>query len=359
METQRIGNNESIIPKSPYYYLSKYRLQLMGFAILWVVWFHSSVFFDFLPVAILNNFFAFIKDIGYGGVDIFLLVSGMGIYNSLSKNNIPQFLRNRLKRITPTWLLSLIISVFLGRFIFQIYFSKLEIIGYATFTGFWLNMSNQGNWYVYAIMLFYLISPFFYYLLKNNKHRFGTCLIMVLIALILSTLFLGNEKLMVFSRVPIYIIGMYTSSSLKNLVLRKKHWIGLLLSFIAGISVLWLCYKFLRDFLWIYGLWWYPFIVIAPTLSLLIAKCMDCLQKAIKPLMFLLAVFGKSSLEILLVSDFLFANFNKLNIVFFNNWLTSIFIVVTSLLIGIVFHYLVDSIIKLFETRILRKGNSN
>ena len=349
MNVQPNRNSKSTNQKSPYYYLSKFRSELMGFAILWVVWFHSSVYLNFFPVAFLNNCFSFIKDIGYGGVDIFLLVSGMGIYNSLSENNISQYIKNRIKRIVPVWWLFLIISVFLGRFVFHMFFSTLEIIGYATFTGYWLDMQNQGNWYVYTIILFYLISPVLYSLIENSEHKLRTCLILVLIALIVSISFVHNFKLISFSRVPIYLIGMYISSSLRDSIIRKKHWGGLLLSFVLGIIVLWLCYKFLKAYLWPYGLWWYPFIVIAPTLSLLIAKCMDHLQKRIKPLTFSLSVLGKSSLEILLVSDLLIANFNKLNIVVFNNRITSVFVVLISLLIGILFHYLVDIIIKQFE----------
>ncbi len=340
--------------KSPYYYLSKYRSVLMGLAILWVVWFHSSVKLDFLKIDMLNDTFSFIKDIGYGGVDIFLLVSGMGIYNSLEKNDISQYIKNRVKRITPVWWSYLLISVLLGRFIFEIYFSKLEIIGFATYTGFWLDMSNQGNWYIYAIMLFYLISPVIYSLIKNSKNKLLMCITLVLISLIISIPFINNFKLIVFSRLPIYIIGMYISSSLKNVSIKKIHWVGLFISFIVGVAVLFVFYNYFKNYLWPYGLWWYPFIIITPTLSLLIAKFLDVTNRIIHPLLSVLSIFGKSSLEILLVSDYLFANFGKLNITIFSNRITSIFVVIISLIIGIMFHYLVEFIIKQIE-RIFNK----
>lgn len=74
--------------ESPYYYISKYRSELMGFSILWVVWFHSALYLNKFPIGFMAHLFEFLKSIGYGGVDIFLLVSGLGIYNSLKKHNI-------------------------------------------------------------------------------------------------------------------------------------------------------------------------------------------------------------------------------------------------------------------------------
>ena len=222
MKTKHILNsNLSINCKSPYYYLSKYRSELMGLAILWVVWFHSSVQLDFFHISFINKTFSFLKDIGYGGVDVFLLVSGMGIYNSLEKNDISKYIKNRIKRITPVWWSFLIISVLLGYFFFHIHFSKLEILGFATFTGFWIDMSNQGNWYVYAIMLFYLVSPIFYSLIKNSKNRLLMTIVLIAVALLVSVPFIGFFKIIVFSRVPIFLIGMFVSSSLKDVPIKK------------------------------------------------------------------------------------------------------------------------------------------
>lgn len=151
---------------------------------------------------------------------------------------------------------------------------------------------------------------------------------------------------------------MYIASSLNNISIKKSHWIGLLLFNVIGFIVLWVFYRYYSDYLWPYGLWWYPFIVIAPSLSLLLAKLFDCIKKIAKPLLSVLSIFGKSSLEILLVSDYLFANFNKLNIVIFNIRVTSIFVVIISLLIGIAFHYCIDSIIKFFN-QILNRRKEN
>ena len=60
--------------------ICKWRAELMGAAILWVVLFHAG--FQFRGV-----FFDTVQAIGYGGVDIFFLLSGIGLYYSLKKSD--------------------------------------------------------------------------------------------------------------------------------------------------------------------------------------------------------------------------------------------------------------------------------
>ena len=76
--------------------LFKYRKFLMGFAALWILMTH-----EWQIVTNETSFFFvtenFIKRIGFCGVDIFLLLSGMGLYYSLEKNPVSRFYYNRLK----------------------------------------------------------------------------------------------------------------------------------------------------------------------------------------------------------------------------------------------------------------------
>ena len=62
-----------------YNVLSKYRTELMGAAILWVMLFHA---FDLdLGFYLLN----WGRAAGFGGVDVFILLSSMGLTMSLSR----------------------------------------------------------------------------------------------------------------------------------------------------------------------------------------------------------------------------------------------------------------------------------
>ena len=64
---------------SGYQLLSRYRPELMGVAMLWVMLFHAYEFHFGIPVL------DAVKALGFGGVDVFILLSGMGLYVSLSK----------------------------------------------------------------------------------------------------------------------------------------------------------------------------------------------------------------------------------------------------------------------------------
>lgn len=62
--------------------IGKHRTELMGFAMIVIMFFHMN-----FSVPSQFGILSFIKQTGYGGVDIFLFLSGYGIYHSLKKNS--------------------------------------------------------------------------------------------------------------------------------------------------------------------------------------------------------------------------------------------------------------------------------
>lgn len=82
--------------------ISKFRTELMGFAMLLVVWHH-------LPMNINFSIYDFLKSNGGFGVDIFLLLSGMGLYFSTHKGlNLKEYAIKRAIRIFPIYALVII-----------------------------------------------------------------------------------------------------------------------------------------------------------------------------------------------------------------------------------------------------------
>ena len=76
----------------------KYRSIWMGFAILWVVFYHINIPINNTPIF-------FLKTFGYGGVDIFIFASGIGCYYSYLRDRSPlDFIkrRNCSKGSSPT-----------------------------------------------------------------------------------------------------------------------------------------------------------------------------------------------------------------------------------------------------------------
>ena len=77
----------------------KYRSVWMGAAIIWVVFFH-------IPEILDVTWLAFVKKLGYGGVDLCLFASGVGCFYSLQKDPDPgRFIVRRFWRLAPVYLL--------------------------------------------------------------------------------------------------------------------------------------------------------------------------------------------------------------------------------------------------------------
>ena len=66
--------------KSSLSLLSSYRGALMGVAIIWVMLYHLGD----IDVSVISVIFG----VGYGGVDIFLFLSGFGLYFSFSNTKV-------------------------------------------------------------------------------------------------------------------------------------------------------------------------------------------------------------------------------------------------------------------------------
>lgn len=77
----------------------KNRTELMCIAICGIIFYHLA--FHGIPIGRLN--------IGYAGVDIFMLLSGFGVAHSLSHNSLKQFYINRARRILPLWVLTCVV----------------------------------------------------------------------------------------------------------------------------------------------------------------------------------------------------------------------------------------------------------
>lgn len=158
----------SSFPESPapYQSLSLRRSELMGLATLWVMLFHAYPFS--FRIAPLDTF----KGLGYLGVDVFILLSAMGIYVSLRRadqrgegDRPGRFYAKRLMRILPSfWLVVGAYSLFLvqaGRAGWSLLFWNLSTLY------FWFQVPGAFNWYIPALLAFYLISPFYVKLFRR------------------------------------------------------------------------------------------------------------------------------------------------------------------------------------------------
>ena len=111
-----------------------------------------------------------------------------------------------------------------------------------------------------------------------------------------------------------------------------------------GILLLALFYINYYEYMGWYGLWWYPFVLIAPTILCVFAAFFDKTRN-IKPVFLfsrVLALFGKSSLEILLVSDFVFSIEKDFDYIIVSERVTTLLFLIVFIVIGVIFYSIVE-----------------
>lgn len=140
--------------------ISRYRGELMGAAMLFIILFHVG-----LPR---NDLFFGLRRMGNIGVDIFLFLSGIGLWFSWVKSHAPKarqedalqpfsrryqaFLKRRFLRIYPAWLFVAALY-YIPRFRPTTALSWLDLVGDITINwDFWLH-DELTFWYIPAIMM--------------------------------------------------------------------------------------------------------------------------------------------------------------------------------------------------------------
>ncbi len=167
METENRGLGYDIF--------SRYRGELMGFAMVWVLLFHT------FHLGLGNSWLRDLRDLGFFGVDIFIFLSALGLSLSLSrrKQSYGAYLRRRLVRVLPTyWLVT------------GLYGLALRLAGEASLRSvawtmstlfYWFQKPNYFNWYIPGLLVFYLLEPPLTALLVRCRRRelvtAGLCLL--------------------------------------------------------------------------------------------------------------------------------------------------------------------------------------
>ena len=168
--------------KLPWSLISKYRAALMGVAMIaiYITHYRKSFVVNKVPIP------WFIKNIGYGscGVDMFLLLSGLGLCYSFAKNSsLSRFFRKRVVRILPAYLITevlyfIILLIKDGRVDCRLFFEKMFFIRF-------FRKGDGAFWFVGAILICYLIFPLVYRAVKLT----GNSLLNLIICIALYVVF--------------------------------------------------------------------------------------------------------------------------------------------------------------------------
>ena len=216
--------------------ISRYRGELMGMAMIFVVLFHVS-----LPRG--DAFFG-LRRIGNIGVDMFLFLSGIGLWFSWMKSqDAKRFLQRRLLRIYPAWLVAAC-AFYVPDYLHQGGHSTsvVDLLGDIIVNwDFWLH-DELTFWYIPATMMLYLFTPAYLRLIIRHPIYRWLPVVMIMWCILVQYVTpihqaVGHLEIF-WRRVPIYFIGINVGKAVQ-----EKHtmdgaaiWLILLIFMMAFAS---------------------------------------------------------------------------------------------------------------------------
>lgn len=192
--------------------LSVYRGMLMGFAILIIVFYH---FCNRGGTTNIDKLFRALFSQGYVGVDIFMVVSGLGLSFSLLKNdNLREYYIKRWVRIFPFFTFITLIECWI---------IKGESLGLSllrsTTLGYWFGFPYI-DWYVPAIVGLYAFFPIIFHLVVKPRRYWSA--LMIGIMFFFAALFFSKYEMLDWYhlcfvyRIPDFLLGCMAAVAIKD-----------------------------------------------------------------------------------------------------------------------------------------------
>ncbi len=211
-----------------------YRTHLMGIAALWIYIFH-----EWIPLApnipVIGFTEGFIKQIGFFGVDIFFLLSGMGLIHAIEKYSLSEFYKRRFLRVLPPYVLMAIVLMFASGWSFPQFLKNLFGITFFTENIYAL------LWFVPAITILYVLFPLYYAVFKKTENKTLFTGATIAIWLVASLIAAGHMRLDLFgftNRIPIFLMGILLGWILKKGARAFPKWIWWVLFAVFAIGLL-------------------------------------------------------------------------------------------------------------------------
>lgn len=184
--------------------ISRFRGELMGAAMLFIILFHVA-----LPRE--DAFFG-LRRMGNVGVDMFLFLSGIGLWFSWTKNpDVRHFFVRRYLRIYPAWLI-IACLFYIPRFEGGDLWAWVDFVGDISINwDFWLH-DELNFWYIPATMMLYLFAPGYMELIKRHPIYRWLPVVMIMWCILVQYVTpihraVGHLEIF-WSRVPIFFIGI-------------------------------------------------------------------------------------------------------------------------------------------------------
>ena len=283
-----------------YCLISEYRKELMGFAALWILFFHKWLLL-FESVPIIGQLEFFLKNFGYVGTDMFFFLSGMGLCRAIEKYTTLEFYAKRFCRIGIAYVIAegLIVLLFKRTFI--------DFIKLATGYSFVAESIFTTQWFVPAIAIAYLLFPLYYRLFKKAHSKVFFTMAMIEVWLLIMLKFGDHFRfdiIAVTNRIPVFLLGVLLGwiGINKDMTINRSLVIMMSITLLLG---LYLCYLTNQKgfFLLVeHSNVAVPALLVSVSLCFLIPYCLDKVKRKLL-LRKILSFFGMISLEVYLVSE--------------------------------------------------------
>lgn len=274
-----------------------YRNEVFGFAAIWIVLFHvyGTVRIGSFPGSYLA---ANLLVMGNSGVDIFLMLSAIGLYAAMEKNRpLSVFYRNRVIRVVIPYLL-VAVPYFAWYDLLWARDGLWQFVANVSSLNFWLR-DDFPVWYVSYIMVMYAVYPLLYWLDRKSGHISTVVLIAASVLLEYvcwktgSPIYANSEKAL--SRMPVFLSGILLAPHILHCGEKKIHPGWAAAAFLAWAGMFWFIARIWPHLIirrYLYGFMSLCFLVVFSFAR----KYLPC-----KPLNGILARVGGISLEVYVV----------------------------------------------------------
>lgn len=152
----------------------------------------------------------YVKRVGFCGVDIFMLLSGMGLYYHFKKKEIHSlsdygsYLWTRFSRVYKVFLPVTVIIAFAQNWSFRTFIGNIT-----TYNNFRYNIYSY-LWYIAAILALYVVAPAYFYVFNKRKHYIVFTVAVIFVEVFCLFAFKDHLRMdmsALFNRVPVFTLG--------------------------------------------------------------------------------------------------------------------------------------------------------
>ena len=187
--------------------VSKHRTQIMGFAAMWIFIFHvRNEVPVFRGIPVLSVIDIYCVNIGFCGVDIFMFLSGWGLFHAFNKHSLGGFYKRRFRRLVLPLVVEAVAMAVYGKW------GVLRFVKAITGWTFLTKNVHDLLWFIPAIAILYLLFPLYRKAFDkaSNKYIFTAAVIALWFAAAFagSLLFDRKDIYLFINRIPVFVTGI-------------------------------------------------------------------------------------------------------------------------------------------------------